>query len=115
MTVDISPTSDILIYRVRPNDTLTKILSRYHPNAAAGEMGKLLSQVVESNPHISDPDRISVDQLIRVPVPQRFCPAPSIESPLVTILSRDEAWLNDLEKNQRAIRLPQEQASYRVL
>ena len=99
MTLDTLSISDTLLYRVIPNDTLTKILSSYHPNAAADEIGKLTSQVVAANPQVSDPDQIHVDQLIHVPIPQRFCPAPSPKSPLVTILSRDEGWLEDLEQS----------------
>lgn len=93
---------DYLLYRVKPNDTLTKILTRYHPTATAQELQELLATVQANNPAILDPNRIYIDQLIQIPVPQLYCPAPLPENPLISILSSEEDWFPELQARWQA-------------
>lgn len=98
-TANTHAPQDTLLYRVKPNDSLIKIISKYHPDATPHDIHQIMGKVVAENKQITDPNIIYVDQLIRIPVPEMYCPAPVPGNPLITIFSDDEHWLELLEQN----------------
>lgn len=90
---------DTLLYRVRPGDTLTKILKRYHGATDGKQLGALITQVQADNPGLNNPDLIKPDQLIRLNIPQQYCPAPIPWQYLYTIRTEERQWLDFLESS----------------
>ncbi len=58
-TPSATPTPEVVVYTVRPGDTLSQIAARF---------GVTVAQILEVNPEITDPDRIQVGQKIVIPV-----------------------------------------------
>ncbi len=58
-TPSATPTPEVVVYTVRPGDTLSRIAARF---------GVTVAQILEANPQIQDPDRIQVGQEIVIPV-----------------------------------------------
>ncbi|MAM00513.1 MAG: hypothetical protein CL583_18895 [Alteromonadaceae bacterium] len=92
---------DTILYRVRPADSLSKILKHYHPQADDAKLQVLISEVVSSNPTIKDPDQIYPSQLIRIKVPEQYCSAPAPFHPLLTVRTGSDDWFKELEQDWR--------------
>lgn len=94
---DAAPSFDTLLYRVRPGDSLTKILKRYHSITDEKKLQALIRQVLEDNPSLENPDLIKPDQLIRLNIPQQYCPVPHPWQYLFTVRTEDLLWVSAFE------------------
>lgn len=97
VTPDYTQNFDTLLYRVRPGDSLSKILYRYHTGVNKAQLSLLIQQVQADNPFITDPDRIKPDQLISLKIPQQYCSAPTPGRRLPTIRTESQHWVSELE------------------
>ncbi len=98
LTPDYTQNFDTLLYRVRPGDSLSKILYRYHTGLNEAQLSLLIEQVQADNPLITNPDRIKPDQLIRLKIPQQYCAAPMPNYRLPTIRTDSQHWVSELER-----------------
>jgi len=90
---------DTLVYRAKPGDNLTKIIQHYHPSADKNTIRTLITQVVNDNAAITNPDRIYPDQLIRLPIPTQYHAAPNPYHRLDTLRTEDMSWFPGLERD----------------
>lgn len=97
-TADYTQNFDTLLYRVRPGDSLVRILQRYHTGLNSTQLAQLIEQVQTDNPSITNPDRIKTDQLISLKIPQQYCAAPLPNYHLPTIRTENQQWVSELER-----------------
>lgn len=89
---------DTLLYRVRPGDSLSRILYRYHTGLSESQLPLLIQQVKADNPSITNPDRIKPDQLISLKIPEQYCAAPTPSHRLPTLRTDSQQWMSELER-----------------
>ena len=63
---------DIILHKVQPGDTLSKILLHYHSHQDRNKLQGLIAESMTANPFIKNPDLIYPGQLIQVPVPATY-------------------------------------------
>lgn len=97
-TPDYTQNFDTLLYRVRPGDSLSRILQRYHTGLNDVQLSKLSQQVQADNPALTDPDRMRPDQLISLKIPQQYCAAPLPNYHLPTVRTDSLHWVPELER-----------------
>lgn len=68
---------DTILYRVRPGDSLTKIIKRYYGSASAAERDSIIKQIQADNNTIKNPNKIYPNQLLQISIPQQYCTATS--------------------------------------
>lgn len=90
---------DTLLYRVRPGDSLTGLLKRYHPRANSERLQSLASEVTRENPDILHPDSISPGQLIQLRVPSQYCAPVRPFQQLHTIRASNTDWVKTLKSD----------------
>jgi len=68
---------DTVLYRVRPGDTLSKIIHGYYGRIPVQQRNTIIDQIQTDNPEIKNPHRIFPDQVLKMAIPQRYCTAES--------------------------------------
>ena len=85
-------------YQVRPGDSLTNIISQYYGAVSATQRKEIISQIQADNPLITDPNRIHVNQLLRISIPPLYCVAPSVAK-ITPILNVDPNLFQPLQQH----------------
>jgi hypothetical protein len=85
--------TDVVAYSVKPGDTLSAIIQRYHGPVSPSRRQAIIREIQAANPSIKSPNYIRPGQLIRLEVPVQSCPIPQ-----APVFSR-ENWYPALERN----------------
>ncbi|HED16457.1 MAG TPA: LysM domain-containing protein, partial [Gammaproteobacteria bacterium] len=86
---------DTILYRVRPGDSLSRIIQSYHGSVTTLQRNAIISQIRADNPGVTNPSRIYPDQLLQLSVPQQYCSA-STHPDSTPVLSLGEPYYKPL-------------------
>ncbi|MBN56322.1 LysM peptidoglycan-binding domain-containing protein [Thalassolituus sp. UBA3500] len=90
---------DIILHKVQPGDTLSKILLHYHSHQDRNKLQGLIAESMTANPFIKNPDLIYPGQLIQVPVPATYTTPPLVALNVPALKLNDSSCLGAICKN----------------
>ena len=98
-----NPEFDTIAYRIKPGDSVIRIIESYYGKLSHTRLSKLVQKVKREN-RLTDPDRIHPGQLLKIDVPVQYCAAPpSPYSPLNTeVQSQDDLWYDLINHNWKS-------------
>jgi len=98
---------DTILYRVRPGDSLGKIIQGYYGSITTTQRKTIISQILADNPDVKDPHRIFPNQLLKITIPQLYCTAESHPGD-VPALDIDEQYAKLVQQQWQNAGTPQE-------
>lgn len=90
---------DIILHKVQPGDTLSKVLFHYHGKQDLNRLQGLIAESMAANPFIKNPDLIYPGQLIQVPVPTSYQTPPLAGFHVPTLKLNESSCLGPVCKN----------------
>lgn len=90
---------DIILHKVQPGDTLSKVLFHYHGKQDLNRLQGLIAESMAANPFIKNPDLIYPGQLIQVPVPTSYRTPPLAGFHVPTLKLNESSCLGPVCKN----------------
>ena len=90
---------DIILHKVQPGDTLSKVLFHYHGKQDLNRLQGLIAESMAANPFIKNPDLIYPGQLIQVPVPTSYQTPPLAGFHVPTLKLNESSCLGLVCKN----------------
>jgi len=97
--LQLTQDQDIILHKVQPGDTLSKILFHYHGKQDLNKLQGLVAESMTANPFIKNPDLIYPGQLIQVPVPATYTTPPLVAMNVPALKLNDSSCLGAVCKN----------------
>ena len=97
--LQLTQDQDIILHKVQPGDTLSKILIHYHGHQDQSRLQGLIAESMTANPYIKNPDLIYPGQLIQVPVPATYKTPPMAGFNVPTLKLNESSCLGPVCKN----------------
>ncbi|MCA6062876.1 LysM peptidoglycan-binding domain-containing protein [Thalassolituus marinus] len=97
--LQLTQDQDIILHKVQPGDTLSKILFHYHGHQDQSRLQGLIAESMTANAFIKNPDLIYPGQLIQVPVPATYKTPPMAGFNVPTLKLNESSCLGPVCKN----------------
>jgi len=103
-----SLSSDTILYRVKPGDSLNKVINHYFGTVSSQKRNQLIDDIVRKNSSLKNPNIIHPNQLLQIDIPSQYCAAP-LANKITPLINIDKEHLKSLQ-NQYGVANPKERS-----
>ena len=96
-----SLSSDTVLYRVKPGDSLNKIINHYFGTVTLQTRNELIDDIVRKNSALKNPNVIYPNQLLQIDIPPQYCASP-LANKITPFINMDKGHLKSLQNQYRA-------------
>jgi len=93
--------SDTVLYRVKPGDSLNKIINHYFGTVTLQKRNELIDDIVRKNSALKNPNVIYPNQLLQIDIPPQYCASP-LANKITPFINMDKGHLKSLQNQYRA-------------